>query len=78
MKARLSHVACTDYTDDAQEYAECQADTPAGITINFDEQNITKWEVVMDGPEQSIYAVRLWYSNDIQQLLTALRAATSS
>ncbi|KAH4168963.1 hypothetical protein HBI25_041890 [Parastagonospora nodorum] len=40
----------------ALEYAECQADTPAGIKINFDEQNITKWECVMDGPEQSIYA----------------------
>jgi ubiquitin-protein ligase len=34
------------------------ADTPAGMKINFDEQNMTKWEVLMDGPDQSIYAVR--------------------
>jgi hypothetical protein len=33
------------------------ADMPAGMKINFDEQNMTKWEVMMDGPEQSIYAV---------------------
>jgi hypothetical protein len=40
-----------------QEYGECMADTPAGMKINFDEQNMTKWEVLMDGPDQSIYAV---------------------
>jgi ubiquitin-protein ligase len=34
------------------------ADTPAGMKINFDEQNMTKWEVLMDGPDQSAYAVR--------------------
>jgi ubiquitin-protein ligase len=33
------------------------ADMPAGMKINFEEQNMTKWEVLMDGPEQSIYAV---------------------
>lgn len=33
------------------------ADTPAGMKINFDEQNMTKWEVLMDGPDQSVYAV---------------------
>jgi ubiquitin-protein ligase len=32
-------------------------DTPAGMKINFDEQNMTRWEVLMDGPEQSVYAV---------------------
>lgn len=42
-----------------QEYGECMADTPAGMKINFDEQNMTKWEVLMDGPDQSIYAVCL-------------------
>jgi ubiquitin-protein ligase len=41
----------------AQEYGECSADMPEGMKINFDEQNMTKWEVVMDGPEQSAYAV---------------------
>lgn len=40
-----------------QEYGECMADTPPGMKINFDEQNMTKWEVLMDGPEQSAYAV---------------------
>lgn len=34
------------------------ADTPTGMKIIFDEQNMTKWEVLMDGPDQSIYAVR--------------------
>jgi ubiquitin-conjugating enzyme E2 D/E len=33
------------------------ADTPPGMKINFDEQNMTKWEVLMDGPAQSAYAV---------------------
>jgi ubiquitin-protein ligase len=33
------------------------ADMPPGMKINFDEQNMTKWEVLMDGPPQSIYAV---------------------
>lgn len=41
----------------SQEYGECMADMPAGIKINFDEQNMTKWEVLMDGPDQSVYAV---------------------
>ena len=27
------------------------------MKINFDEQNITEWEILMDGPEQSLYAV---------------------
>jgi ubiquitin-protein ligase len=40
-----------------QEYGECMADTPSGMKINFDEQNMTKWEVLMYGPEQSLYAV---------------------
>ncbi|KAF2712226.1 ubiquitin-conjugating enzyme E2-16 kDa [Pleomassaria siparia CBS 279.74] len=39
-----------------KEYRECMADTPTGMKINFDEQNMTKWEVLLDGPEQSIYA----------------------
>ena len=33
------------------------ADTPPGMKINFDEQNMTKWEVLMDGPALSAYAV---------------------
>jgi hypothetical protein len=34
------------------------ADTPPGMKINFDEQNMTKWEVLLDGPDQSVYTVR--------------------
>jgi hypothetical protein len=40
-----------------QEYGECMADMPPGMKINFDEQNMTKWEVLLDGPDQSAYAV---------------------
>ena len=43
-----------------QEYTECMNDTPPGMKINFDEQNMTKWEVLMDGPAQSAYAVGLF------------------
>jgi ubiquitin-protein ligase len=42
-----------------QEYGECMADMPPGMKINFNEQNMTKWEVLMDGPDQSAYAVSL-------------------
>lgn len=28
------------------------------MKINFDEQNMTEWEILMDGPEQSVYSVR--------------------
>jgi ubiquitin-protein ligase len=45
-----------------QEYGECMADMPAGMKINFDEQNMTKWEVLMDGPDQSVYAVCIFGS----------------
>jgi ubiquitin-protein ligase len=31
---------------------------PPGMKINFDEQNMTEWEVLLDGPEQSVYTVR--------------------
>src|SRR3989337_1834665 len=34
-------------------------DTPPGMKINFDEQNLTKWEILMDGPPQSVYTVCL-------------------
>ncbi|KAF2280202.1 ubiquitin-conjugating enzyme E2-16 kDa [Westerdykella ornata] len=39
-----------------REYAECQNDPLPGVKINFDEQNMTKWEILMDGPDQSVYA----------------------
>lgn len=30
---------------------------PPGMKINFDETNMTEWEVLLDGPDQSVYAV---------------------
>lgn len=64
-----------------QEYGECMADMPSGMKINFDEQNMTKWEVLMDGPEQSVYAVCTSASRALLQYpaeLTLHRAGTSS
>lgn len=60
------------------------ADMPAGMKINFDEQNMTKWEVMMDGPDQSVYAVSLHVSRasrahlQYEANLTLHRAGTSS
>jgi hypothetical protein len=60
------------------------ADMPAGMKINFDEQNMTKWEVLMDGPDQSVYAVSLRASHasrahlQYKAKLTLHRAGTSS
>jgi len=50
-----------------QEYGECMADTPPGMKINFDEQNMTKWEVLMDGPAQSAYAVGLIHAPSVRR-----------
>jgi hypothetical protein len=58
MKASLSYdMGKSSVLTAPQEYGECMADTPPGMKINFDEQNMTKWEVLMDGPAQSVYAV---------------------
>lgn len=58
------------------------ADMPSGMKINFDEQNMTKWEVLMDGPDQSVYAVRIRRSRAHLRYeakkLTQRRAGTSS
>ena len=57
------------------------ADMPAGMKINFDEQNMTKWEVLMDGPDQSVYAVRLHISrahSRFEARLMLLRVGISS
>jgi ubiquitin-protein ligase len=32
---------------------------PPGMKINFDETNMTEWEILLDGPDQSVYAVCL-------------------
>ncbi|KAF2500355.1 ubiquitin-conjugating enzyme E2-16 kDa [Lophium mytilinum] len=52
-----------------KEYTECSNDTPPGMKINFDEQNMTEWEILMDGPEQSVYSgghfkLRLTFPNE--------------
>jgi ubiquitin-conjugating enzyme E2 D/E len=39
-----------------KEYGECLANTPSGMKIKVDEQNLTEWEIQLDGPEQSVYA----------------------
>ncbi|KAF2747931.1 UBC-like protein [Sporormia fimetaria CBS 119925] len=42
-----------------KEYAECSNDLPSGMKVIFDEANLTKWDVVMEGPAESPYAVCL-------------------
>lgn len=44
-------------------------DMPPGMKINFDEQNMTKWEVLLDGPDQSPYAVRALYAGREHMLI---------
>jgi hypothetical protein len=43
---------------------------PPGMKINFDEQNMTKWEVLLDGPDQSAYAVCPPYMGNPDAVLT--------
>ncbi|KAF2660470.1 ubiquitin-conjugating enzyme E2-16 kDa [Lophiostoma macrostomum CBS 122681] len=50
-----------------KEYGECVADTPEGMKINFDENKITKWEVLLDGPDQSVYALPEVLSVSVRQ-----------
>jgi ubiquitin-conjugating enzyme E2 D/E len=41
-----------------KELAECTKEPPAGTTVRLvDESDFHNWEILMDGPEQSIYAV---------------------
>jgi len=40
-----------------RELNECTKEPPAGTTVRLvDESDVLKWEILMDGPEQSIYA----------------------
>ena len=42
-----------------QEFAEVTGNPPAGMTIGLvDESNVHSWEIIMDGPDGSPYAVR--------------------
>ncbi|KAF2145000.1 uncharacterized protein K452DRAFT_305947 [Aplosporella prunicola CBS 121167] len=40
-----------------KELTECSNDAPAGMRVQLvDESNVHAWEVIIDGPEQSVYA----------------------
>ncbi|KAF2457935.1 putative ubiquitin conjugating enzyme [Lineolata rhizophorae] len=40
-----------------KELAECHADPPPGTKVQLiDESNVHTWEILMDGPENSVYA----------------------
>lgn len=41
-----------------KELTECSTSPPDGTTVRLvDESNLLKWEIVMDGPSESVYAV---------------------
>lgn len=71
----------------AQEYGEIQASPLHGMKVTVpDESNMHKWEIAMEGPEQSVYAVCLPGDNplgvtlarDLNEADKHCRAATSS
>ncbi|KAE9987590.1 hypothetical protein EG328_002231 [Venturia inaequalis] len=40
-----------------RELAECTQNPPTGVTVKLiDDNDLHKWEIIMDGPEQSAYA----------------------
>jgi ubiquitin-conjugating enzyme E2 D/E len=42
-----------------KEFAECSQSPPPGTSVRLvDEADVLKWEILIDGPEQSVYAVR--------------------
>lgn len=42
-----------------KEYTEITTQPPAGIHVTMDEADVHKWNIVLDGPEGSPYAVSL-------------------
>lgn len=43
-----------------KELGEIQSDPPEGIKVSLkDDSDLHTWQILMDGPEQSAYAVRL-------------------
>ena len=44
--------------DRRQELNECTQDPPPGTKVSTINDDVHKWEILMDGPEQSIYSVR--------------------
>lgn len=50
--------ASSGLTDTWQELNECTQEPPDGMRVNLaDESSIYKWEVIINGPEQSPYVV---------------------
>jgi ubiquitin-protein ligase len=42
-----------------KELTECTNDPPQGTRVRLvDEADVMRWEVLMDGPDGSVYAVR--------------------
>jgi ubiquitin-protein ligase len=42
----------------AKEFSECSQSPPPGISVRLvDESDLLKWEIMMDGPSESVYAV---------------------
>jgi ubiquitin-protein ligase len=42
-----------------QELADINNQPPAGCTINTNENDINNWEIIMQGPAESVYEVCL-------------------
>lgn len=42
-----------------KEYTEITTQPPAGIHVTMDEADVHKWNIILDGPEGSPYAVSL-------------------
>lgn len=42
-----------------KEYTEITTQPPAGIHVAMDDADVHKWNIVLDGPEGSPYAVSL-------------------
>jgi ubiquitin-protein ligase len=47
-----------------KELTECMNSPPAGTKVRLlDDGDLHKWEIFMDGPEQSVYAVSLPFTH---------------
>jgi ubiquitin-protein ligase len=54
----LQSLVCLHNLTGLQELAEVTGNPPAGIKVSLvDEGNVHNWNIVMDGPEGSPYAV---------------------
>jgi len=61
-----------------KEYDECSKNPPTDTKIRLiDESDIFKWEIIMDGPKGSYYAVRSVFAH-VVDLTNNFRVDTSS